>query len=73
MREQPRYRWHLGCILLKMAAISLLTGVPGIAWWPGTIAAGGVTSALASVSTSCTPSHAVRISFGSDGGGWFAL
>ena len=22
----PRYRWHLGCILLKMPAISLLTG-----------------------------------------------
>ena len=22
----PRYRWHLGCILLKMAAISLRTG-----------------------------------------------
>ena len=24
--EPPRYRWHLGCILLKMPAISLLTG-----------------------------------------------
>ena len=28
-REPPRYRCHLGCILLKMAAISLLTGIPG--------------------------------------------
>ena len=55
MREQPRYRCDLGCILLKMAAISLLTGVPGIAWWPGTIAAGGVTSALASVSAFLHP------------------
>ena len=26
--ESPRYRWHLGCILLKMAAISLPTGSP---------------------------------------------
>ena len=26
MRKLPRYRWHLGCILLKMAAISLPTG-----------------------------------------------
>ena len=25
------YRWHLGCILLKMPAISLLTGRPGVA------------------------------------------
>ena len=25
--KSPRYRWHLGCILLKMPAISLLTGV----------------------------------------------
>ena len=25
-RKLPRYRWHLGCILLKMPAISLLTG-----------------------------------------------
>ena len=25
--EPPRYRWHLGCILLKMTAISLLTGL----------------------------------------------
>ena len=25
--EPPRYRWHLGCILLKMPAISLPTGV----------------------------------------------
>ena len=25
-RKLPRYRCHLGCILLKMAAISLLTG-----------------------------------------------
>ena len=25
-RERPRYRCHLGCILLKMPAISLLTG-----------------------------------------------
>ena len=24
--EPPRYRWHLGCILLKTPAISLLTG-----------------------------------------------
>ena len=24
--KQPRYRCHLGCIVLKMAAISLLTG-----------------------------------------------
>ena len=24
--EPPRYRWHLGCILLKMPAISLRTG-----------------------------------------------
>ncbi len=24
--ELSRYRWHLGCILLKMPAISLLTG-----------------------------------------------
>eukprot|EP01045_Picozoa_sp_COSAG04_P015153 COSAG04_NODE_1179_length_7905_cov_12.347041_7_plen_135_part_00 len=24
--EPPRYRWHLGCILLKLAAISLLAG-----------------------------------------------
>ena len=22
----PRYRWHLGCILLKMPAVSLRTG-----------------------------------------------
>ena len=27
----PRHRWHLGCILLKMPAISLLTGHPFIA------------------------------------------
>ena len=26
-RESPRYRWHLGCILLKMPAISLPTGL----------------------------------------------
>ena len=26
IREPPQYRWHLGCILLKMPAISLLTG-----------------------------------------------
>ena len=26
----PRYRWHLGCILLKVAAISLLTGILGV-------------------------------------------
>ena len=26
LREPPRYRCHLGCILLKMAAMSLLTG-----------------------------------------------
>ena len=26
MGEPPRYRWHLGCILLKMPAISLRTG-----------------------------------------------
>ena len=25
--KPPRYRWHLGCILLKMPAISLRTGV----------------------------------------------
>ena len=25
-RKLPRYRWHLGCILLKMSAISLRTG-----------------------------------------------
>ena len=25
--KAPRYRWHLGCILLKMPAISLLTGL----------------------------------------------
>ena len=25
--EPPRYRWHLGCILLKMPAISLPTGI----------------------------------------------
>ena len=25
-REPPRYRWHLGCILLKTPAISFLTG-----------------------------------------------
>ena len=25
-REPPRYRWHLGCIRLKMPAISVLTG-----------------------------------------------
>ena len=25
-RKSPRYRWHLGCILLKMPAISLPTG-----------------------------------------------
>ena len=24
--KPPRYRWHLGCILLKMPAISLLSG-----------------------------------------------
>ena len=29
--EPPRYRWHLGCILLKMPAISLLTG-PRTTW-----------------------------------------
>ena len=29
-RKLPRYRWHLGCILLKMPAISLSTGnLPG--------------------------------------------
>ena len=28
--ELPRYRWHLGCILLKMPAISLSTGVIGM-------------------------------------------
>ena len=33
----PRYRWHLGCILLKMPAISLLTG-PAVARWIGRIA-----------------------------------
>jgi len=27
--EPPRYRCHLGCILLRMAAISLLTGPLG--------------------------------------------
>ena len=26
----PRYRCRLGCILLKMAAISLLTGILGV-------------------------------------------
>ena len=25
--EPPRYRWHLGCILLKVPAISLRTGL----------------------------------------------
>ena len=25
-RKAPRYRWHLGCILLKMPAVPLLTG-----------------------------------------------
>ncbi len=29
--KPPRYRWHLGCILLKMPAISLSTG-----WLGGT-------------------------------------
>ena len=29
--KAPRYRWHLGCILLKMPAISLLTGTAGCA------------------------------------------
>ena len=24
--KAPRYRWHLGCILLKMPAVPLLTG-----------------------------------------------
>ena len=27
----PRYRWHLGCILLKMPAVSLPTGPERIA------------------------------------------
>ena len=26
LTKLPRYRWHLGCILLKMPAISLRTG-----------------------------------------------
>ena len=26
-RKLPRYRWHLGCILLKMPAMSLRTGM----------------------------------------------
>eukprot|EP01045_Picozoa_sp_COSAG04_P014579 COSAG04_NODE_1100_length_8253_cov_31.916728_4_plen_941_part_00 len=28
--EPPRYRWHLGCILLKTPAISLLTGAESL-------------------------------------------
>ena len=34
----PRYRWHLGCILLNMPAISLLTG--GHWFWDNDNAAG---------------------------------
>ena len=33
--ELPRYRCHLGCILLKMAAISLRTGGDGIDFGDG--------------------------------------
>ena len=36
-RKSPRYRWHLGCILLKMPAISLWTGM-GIKLYPSMIA-----------------------------------
>ena len=31
----PRYRWHLGCILLKMPATSLPTGLMDVASTPG--------------------------------------
>ena len=37
--ELPRYRWHLGCILLKMPAISLPTGPPSLPDSVETIAA----------------------------------
>ncbi len=33
MRKLPRYRCHLGCILLKMAAMSLLTGLGFVVVW----------------------------------------
>ena len=42
LSESPcaRYRWHLGCILLKMPAISLLTGFPAETF-PGVFGAEG--------------------------------
>ena len=33
--KPPRHRWHLGCILLKMAAISFRTGGDGIDFGDG--------------------------------------
>ena len=34
LRKLPRYRWHLGCILLRMPATSLSTGTDnGAIFW----------------------------------------
>ena len=50
--KPPRYRWHLGCILLKMPAISLLAGTtssggPRRGWAAATRAMGCATSTTA--------------------------
>ena len=70
--KPPRYCWHLGCILLKMSAISLLTGNAGAGaciigglYWPRGTAAGAI-AALCTGATTSLLSLTAQITLGTE-------